>query len=162
MGGGVAFTQEHLVAYMNGPIPGNYQEILPVVVGSALWRTKVWNAPMRFNLQARLGPFADRYTALVYERLEAQLNAEWRVRRAWTAVGNSGFAYALPVGKSQQVGDSLYYAEGGARWATFTWLTLGVLGRVVWSEQPRLGVPGYLQYLVTFSATVHDERSVAW
>ncbi len=162
LGGGVAYTKEHLVAYMNGPIAGNYEEILPVVVGTAVWRSKIRDAPASFNVNARLGPFADRYTALVYERIETQLTSEWRFRRQWTSVGNAGFAYAVPIGKSQQVGDSIYYAETGARWGIFNWLMLGVLGRVVWSEQPRTGGPGQLQYLVTFSATVHDERSVAW
>ena len=165
VGAGAALTREHIVALPPiagpSPIPGDYQEILPVAVATVSWRSRVAHAPMVFNGSARLGPFADRFTGYVYERVETQVGAEWRFERPWTWVGAAGFAYAVPIGLAQQVGDSLYYAESGVRWMTFTWLQLGALGRVVYSEQPRLGA-GQLQWLLTLSATVRHERSVAW
>ena len=162
IGAGVALSREHIVPLPQGPIPGDYMEILPVAVASVTWRNRVMHSPMLFNVTARLGPFADRYTALVYERVEGQLSAEWRFEKPWVWLANAGFAYAVPVGFAQQQGDRLYYGESGVRWLPFTWLQLGALGRVVWSEQPRLNTPGQLQWLLTLSATVRHERSFAW
>ena len=162
LGAGLALTREHIVEIPNGPRPGDYQEVLPVALASMLWRNELGYRPFTLNVNVRLGPFADRYTALVYERVEAQLQGEWRVSKPVTALANAGLAYAVPVGLSTQAGDRIYYGEGGARWALKEWVTLGAIGRLVWSEQPRLGIPGYLQWLLTFSVTFHDERSFAW
>jgi len=165
IGGGAALTREHIVALPPiagpSPIPGDYQEILPVALATVAWRSRAAHSPMVFNGSARLGPFADRFTGYVYERVETQLGAEWRFERPWTWVGSAGFAYAVPIGLAQQVGDSLYYAESGVRWSVFNWLQLGALGRVVYSQQPRLGA-GQFQWLLTLSATVRHERSMAW
>lgn len=159
LGAGAAFTREVVVAVQGGPIPGEYFEVLPVVVATASWRE---DTQLMLGLNVRMAPFADRFTGLVYERVEARAQAEWRAARPVTVIGAAGLAYAVPLGQVQQAGDQLYFGEGSMVWGPAPWFSLGLSARVLWTEQPRLMTPGQLQWVGTISATVRERDSTAW
>jgi hypothetical protein len=162
MGAGVAVTREYIIEVPGGPIAGTFLEVLPVVLATAAWRQPGLVQPVQVTASARMAPFADRFTGQVYERIEARLQADWRPERAWTLTAAAGLAYAVPLGRARQAGDWLAFGEGAAAWSAKDWLLLGFSARVLWVEQPRLGVGGLLQWVGTLTLTVRDHDATAW
>jgi hypothetical protein len=68
----------------------------------------------------------------------------------------------VPLGRARQAGDWLAFGEGAAAWSAKDWLLLGFSARVLWVEQPRLGVGGLLQWVGTLTLTVRDHDATAW
>lgn len=165
LGAGAAVTKEHIAevpGLLNPPIPGDYLEVLPVTSVAVNWRQPLRGAMVQANATVRMAPFADRFTGAVYERLEARAQGEWRPEHTVTVTGAGGVAYAVPIGRATQAGDRVIFAEGGVVWLLEEWLGLGFLGRALWVEMPRLGTPGMLQWVATFSVTVQDRNTTAW
>jgi hypothetical protein len=174
-GVGVALTREQITA-QNG-LPGTYAELLPIALASLSWRDVVANNPLRFTTSARMAPFADRFTANVYERVELRLQGEWIPARNWVVTAGTGGALAVPVSLSlskpeaassldrngmNQAGDRLLFGEGAVGWTAKTWLLFQASARVLWTEQPRLNQPGMVQAVGTLSVTVQQQDSLAW
>ncbi len=161
LGAGAAFTREVVVDSQRGR-PGTYSEVLPVATTSLGWRDVISGHPLRLDTSLRLAPFADRFTGFIYERLEGRVQGEWRPARDWIATAATGAAFAVPIGGSEQAGDRLVFGESTVAWSVKAWLLLQVSGRVLWSEQPRFGIPGLVQGVGTVSVTVHQQDSLAW
>ena len=178
VGAGAAITRERVVASPDfaAIIPGEYVEFLPVGQASLTWREELAGRPLRLDTSLRVAPFADRFTGLVYERVEARALSEWRFAREWIATASVGGAVAVPVGlslvrpppmdgtsaASAQDGDRLLFSEGTVTWTAQPWLLLQASARVLWTQQPRTGVPGLVQAAGTVSVTVRDQDSLAW
>ena len=124
LGGGVALTREYIPPRVDAegtivapaigdPIPGEYAEVLPVVTAGLSWREE---AHTLLTLTARMAPFADRFTGLVYERVEARAQAELRPLRPLTATAAAWAAIGVPLGQDQQSGDQVYAAEATVSW----------------------------------------------
>lgn len=175
VGAGAALTRE-LITVQQG-IPGEYVDLLPVGLASLAWRDVVENTPLRFSTSLRMAPFADRFTASVYERVEARLQGEWQPARDWAVMAATSGALAVPLSLSlakpdaataagssgtNQAGDRLLSAEGSVGWTVKTWLLLQASARVLWTEQPRLGIPGMVQAVGSVSVTVQQQDSLAW
>ncbi|MDP3151629.1 MAG: hypothetical protein Q8N23_03095 [Archangium sp.] len=175
LGVGLALTREHVIA-MQG-IPGDYLDLLPIALASLAWRDVLSGHPLLVTASLRMAPFSDRFTANVYERVEARLQAEWRPAKDWIVTAATGGAYAVPLGLSlakpiaatqidrtglDQSGDRLVFGEGSVVWAVKTWLLLQGSARVLWTEQPRLLAQGQLQAVGTVSVTVQQQDSLAW
>jgi hypothetical protein len=157
---GAALTREVVIA-MQG-IPGTYLEVLPVGGASTTWNEKLAGQPLQLSASVRVAPFADRFTGFVYERAEASLQATWKPEKQWVVTAAGAGALAVPLGRAEQNGDRLLSAEAGATWTITPWLLLQGSVRVLWTEQPRLGVLGQVQAAGSVSVTVKEQDSVAW
>lgn len=162
VGAGVAYTRERVVPLVGGPPPGLFFETLPVVLASAASLVEVKGIPIQLLFGARLSPFADRFTGLVYERLEGRGSANARVTRELTAGVSAGTGYAIDVGRSPQAGDSATFAEASLRWDATRWFALIGTGRFVYTEQPRTMTPGQLLWAFTLAAVVRDRDTTSW
>ncbi len=175
LGVGLALTREHVIA-MQG-IAGDYMDLLPVASASLAFRDVLSGHPLLVTTSLRMAPFSDRFTANVYERVEARVQGQWRPAKDWIVTAALGGAYAVPLGLSlakpfaatmidrtglDQSGDRLVFSEGSVVWAVKTWLLLQASARVLWTEQPRLRSPGQLQAVGTVSVTVQQQDSLAW
>jgi hypothetical protein len=158
VGGGAAYTREVIPDGQLSPA-GTYLEVLPVAAVGLNWRLA---SAVVLNGNARLFPFADRFTGLVYERVEGRLQVDWVAARDWRVMGAASGAQAVPVGRADQAGDRIVGGEGSVSWAVKTWLLLQGAARVLWTEQPRLGIAGQVQALATISVTVREQDALAW
>jgi hypothetical protein len=174
LGAGLAFTRDYVPPLdppqfdANGdplppgvgePIPGLYREVLPVVSATLGWHEE---AHTNLLFSTRMAPFADRFTGLVYERIETRAQGEFRLDRPLVFTAATGFAIAVPVGQTQQAGDRVIYGEVTGGWTPKEWFLLGFSARALWTEQPRLGVPGQLQWLTSVWVSVRDHDVTAW
>lgn len=161
LGAGAALTRE-VVVEMQG-VPGTYLEVLPVASASMNWNDEIFGTqPVRLGVSARLAPFADRFTGAVYERLEGRLQGDWRPARNWVVTAAGSGALAVPIGMVQQAGDKLVSGEAAVTWTAQPWLLLQASARVLWTEQPRSGIPGQVQAAGVVSVTIREQDSVAW
>ncbi len=159
---GLAVTRELVPEGAGVGEPGEYFELLPAGNVSVAASVPVPHQTLTLNATARLYPFADRFTGAVYERLELSHSGEWRPWRGLSLTEAAGLAWAVPVGLAEQAGDQLYYGEVGAAWSGLPWLKIGATGRLLWAEQPRLMVPGQLQWVVTLSVALLHQNVAAW
>ncbi|MDP3235506.1 MAG: hypothetical protein Q8N26_22170 [Myxococcales bacterium] len=162
LGVGVAYTRELVVPLVGGPLPGLFFETLPVALASAASLVEVKGIPVQLLFDVRLSPFADRFTGLVYERLEGRASANARLTRELTAEVSVGTGYAIDVGRSPQAGDSATFAEASLRWDATRWFALVGTGRGVYIEQPRTMTPGQLLWSITLAAVVRDRDTTSW
>jgi hypothetical protein len=163
-GGGVAFTHERIANWQVGSIPGDYGELLPIVGGTLTTRLPFTGTQATLNASLRLAPFADRFTGLVYERLEARAQAEWRPVRVLTTSAILSAAYGVGVGQNAQPGDMLLGADVTAEWALSQWLAVAGLGRAIYTQQRVLnsGLVPQFQWMATMSVIVRYHDSTAW
>lgn len=168
---GVAFTHERIANWQVGSIPGDYAELLPVVGGTISTRLPVTETQATINASLRLAPYADRFTGLVYERLEGRAQAEWRPVRVLTTSASVSAAYALGVLKNAQQGDLLLSGDVVAEWALSQWLSLAGLARALYTQQrsyiQQQGLTtgelvGQFQWMATMSVIVRYHDSTAW
>jgi hypothetical protein len=158
---GLGWTREQVVPLVGGPPPGLYTEALPVALGSVASRFEVATLPVQLNVSARMAPFADRFTGLVYERVEgrASLGASFTAKlRASLAVGSG---YAVPLGRAQQAGDSATFGEGAVTWDVERWCSLVGTGRTVFTDQPRLATRQLL-WSVSVAAVFRDRDTTSF
>lgn len=162
LGAGVALTKERIVAIPGGALPGDYQELLPVVFGYVGTRQHLAQQALTFGVSGRMAPFPDRFTGAVYERLEGSAQVQWLPERTLTIAPNAGFAWAVPVGRAVQAGDRLFFVEGTVTWWALPWLGLAAYSRLALVSQPRLGIDNQLQWVATLSVVLQDQRSFTW
>jgi len=156
LGAGAALTRDVVVDPQQGT-PGTYVEALPVGAVTTSWRDKVEHQALGLSGSFRVAPFADRFTGNVYERMEARAQADWKPTKDLTVMAAASGALAVGIGRAPQAGDRLVSGEASATWTLTTWLVLQAAGRVLWTEQPRLGTPGQTQAVVTVSVTVKEQ-----
>lgn len=162
--GGVAFTHEVVPEGLPSMLlPGTFNEVLPVATATLAWRQPLSTPTLQLEAAARLAPFADRFTGLIYERVEARLTG----RKLLTPVAlssNVGAAWAVPLGRSPQAGDVIVYADATAGWAVKPWLTLVGSTRVLYAHQPRLGAQAGsgFQWVLTFAVMLQEQGSTVW
>ena len=163
MMGGVAFTREFIPEGLpNQLLPGTFNEVLPVAATTLSWRDSVTTPTLQLETGVRLAPFADRFTGLIYERVEARLTGR-KLFSQLSLSSNLGAAWAVPLGRSPQAGDVIVFADAAAGWAVKHWLTLVGSTRVLYAHQPRLGVDaGGVQWVLTLSVMVQQQGSTSW
>ncbi|MBK7857913.1 MAG: hypothetical protein IPJ65_04655 [Archangiaceae bacterium] len=159
---GAAYTREKIVAMVNGPPPGTYSELLPVAGLSLSMHTRQSELPVDFTASVRLSPFADRFTGAVYERLEGRVQADVRPNRKVALMAATGSAVAVALGRNDPAGDKLVFVESSVSWVPHSWITVAVLGRMLWVDQPRVGIRGQVQGLAICSVTVREQDSAGW
>ncbi|MFT3710221.1 MAG: hypothetical protein QM817_21550 [Archangium sp.] len=162
LAGGAALTREVVTATQMQGTPGTYIEILPVGSASSSWGGKFGTQTARLGVSARLAPFADRFTGFVYERLEGRVQGDWKPGRDWAVTAAGSGALAVAIGRAEQQGDRLVSGEAAVTWTARQWLVLQASARVLWTEQPRLGIPGQVQAVGVVSVTVREQDSVGW
>lgn len=161
--GGVAFTHEVVPEGLPSQlVAGTYDEVLPVAATTLAWRDAVSTPTLQLETGLRLAPFADRFTGLIYERVEARLTGRKVLSHLWLS-SNLGAAWAVPLGRSPQAGDVIVFADAAAGWPIKQWLTLVGSTRVLYAHQPRLGVDaGGVQWVLTLSVMVQHQGSTSW
>ena len=174
-GAGIALTREQVIARQG--IPGTYSELLPIALASLSWNDVLAGQPLLLTTSLRMAPFADRFTANVYERIEARVAGQWRPGKDWIATTAVGAAQAVPISLAlsrppaaetvdrtglNQAGDRALFGEAAVGWTPKLWLLVQASGRVLWTEQPRYGQPGQVQAVATLSVTVQQQDSLAW
>lgn len=144
--------------------PGWYMAILPAFSASGTWSGAAnGGAPLAVTALARVTPFADRVTGAVYSRFEANLTALWSPTKTIAVRGVASVGYALHLsGVDTQGGDQVYMGEGTFTWTPEPWVSLAALLRVAWVHQPRLQVPGYLDWAAALSAVFRLQGTVGW
>lgn len=162
LGGGAAVTRERVVEIPNGPPPGFHLEVLPVAAATLSAAPEPIGVPVQVTASLRMSPFADRFTGLVYERVEGRLGGTSRPTSKLTVTGSVGAGYAVPLGRSPQAGDTALFSEASATWAFSTWLSFLGTGRLVWTSQPRLGGAPTTLWAITLGAQFHDRDSTTW
>lgn len=161
-GVGAAYTRELVVSLEGGPPPGLFFEALPVALASVSSAVELRGIPIQVLFSTRLSPFADRFTGLVYERLEGRASATSRLTRELTATVSLGSGYAISLGRALQAGDSATFGEASLRWDATQWFALIGTGRGVWIDQPRTLTPGQLLWAFTLAAVVRDRDTTSW
>lgn len=136
-----------------------FRELLPVASATVSHRLVAGGA-LELRATARLGPFSDRFTGNIYERLEALAQVRWRPTRLVEATGTGGGGWAVNIGRAEQVGDRIVYGDARVTWTPAPWLAVQGDARLAWSEQPSYGIPGGLQWLVGVAATVLDKGAL--
>jgi len=159
---GVAVARERVVPLVGGPPPGLFFEALPVALAALVTTFELRGTPVELRAGAQLSPFADRFTGLVYERLEARALATSRLTRELTASLSLGTGYAIDLGRAPQAGDSATFTEASLRWDRTAWFALIGTGRAVWTEQPLTTRPGQVLWAITLAAVVRDRDTTAW
>lgn len=162
VGVGVAYARNLTVQLPGGPPPGLTVGALPVVAAGVASGVEVLRVPVRLELGARMAPFADRFTGAVYERLESRAAATARPTRELSVGLSGGLGWALPIGDNRQADDRALFADATARWDTTRWLSLLGTARFVWTEQPRLSIPGQALWAITVGALVRDTDHTAF
>ncbi|MBM4780883.1 MAG: hypothetical protein GQE15_24565 [Archangiaceae bacterium] len=162
VGAGAAWTRERIVEVVGGPPPGLFTEVLPVALASLSSPIDVLGLPVQLDLGVRMAPFADRFTGLVYERVEARGSVSSRLTRTLTLTSAIGSGYAIALGRAQQAGDSATFGEAALSWNTTRWLSLVGTGRAVYTEQPRFMMPGQLLWSLSIAAVVRDTDSTTF
>jgi hypothetical protein len=162
IGLGAAWARERLIDMMGGPPAGVYGEVLPVALGSLRMRARGRETPVDVSLTVRLAPFADRFTGEVFERFEPRLQIDLHPYKTLLLMAATGAAVAVPLYGADPRGDKMVFGEGSLAWNPFTYLTLAFLFRVLWIEQPRLGIPGQIQWLSLLSVTPREQDSAGW
>ncbi len=169
LSGGAAFTRdvitEEQIRILNqGPtpvniLPGTYIDILPVASASL---TAQMTQPFQLSFLLRLAPFSDRFTGLVYERVEARGQGDYRINREWAAMMAAGGALAVSLGTAPQAGDNLIFGEGSVAWTPKTWLVFQAAFRVLRAEQPRTNLVAPGQAVGSVSVTVRDQSAFSF
>lgn len=144
-------------------LPGTFNEVLPVASATLSWREPLNTPTLQLDASVQLAPFADRFTGLIYERLEGRVSGRKVLPAELAVSANLGAAYAVPLGRSPQAGDTIAYADASLSWLTTRWLTLVASTRLLYAHQPRLGgQTGAWQWVLTLSAQVQDQGSTVW
>lgn len=162
VGAGAAWTRERIVEVVGGPPPGLFTEFLPVALASLSTPVEVLGVQVQLDVGARMAPFADRFTGLIYERVEARGSLSSRLTRELMLSSAVGSGYAIPLGRAEQAGDSATFGEAAVSWNTTRWLSLVGTGRAVFTEQPRLMTPGQLLWSLSIAAVVRDTDSTTF
>ncbi|MGE6763037.1 exopolysaccharide export protein EpsX [Corallococcus interemptor] len=112
--------------------PAQRLELLPDLTLAVSHRVPSRMADFNGRLAARVTPFVDRLTGLVYPRADLTLNGTWALspRFRFSGTGGSAFAVGGAVGDRQVVGGV------GAGWTVNRWVTLEVDTRAAWTRSP--------------------------
>jgi hypothetical protein len=169
---GVAVTHEFTSSWQAVILPGENLEVLPVAVAAFSTRLPFTGNRVLLNASLRLAPYADRFTGLVYERIEGRALAEWRPTRTLLASASATVAWGVGLGATPQGGDRLVSGEVSSEWAWSPWVSLGGLVRALYSAQqvlqttdvvaPTLYTADQFQWTVTLSVIFRHRDSVAW
>jgi hypothetical protein len=136
-----------------------FRELLPVASATVSHRLVV-GGTVELRGTVRLGPFSDRFTGNVYERLEALAQAIWLPIRQLEARGTAGGGWAVNIGRAEQQGDRIVYGDAVVVWTAAPWLLVQGNARLAYTEQPSYGIPGGLQWLVGAAVTVRDQGAL--
>ncbi|RKH58610.1 hypothetical protein D7X96_36660 [Corallococcus interemptor] len=112
--------------------PAQRLELLPDLTLAVSHRVPSRMADFNGRLAARVTPFVDRLTGLVYPRADLTLNGTWALspRLRFSGTGGSAFAVGGAEGDRQVVGGV------GAGWTVNRWITLEVDTRAAWTRSP--------------------------
>jgi hypothetical protein len=136
--------------------------VLPVAAVGVSWRLPVEGSKLELRARCGLAPFADRFTATVYERLDALVAATWSTRDGLTVgLGLSGARSFAGVASSTSP-DFFVAIESSLAWAAQPWLTLGTSLRAAHTEVLVEGATPANQWLVSAWVAVHSEGRKSW
>jgi hypothetical protein len=140
----------------------NAFDVMPIASITATNAVPVRGSKVELRGRASLAPFADRFTATVYERLEGSAGAAWVLRGELAmgvalSVARSFPKPSLGVAPDVQVG-----GESSVVWSPKKWLSLGGLLRASHVELLIAEVTPMNSWLASVSVTVREQEHVAW
>ncbi|MBN9681478.1 MULTISPECIES: exopolysaccharide export protein EpsX [unclassified Corallococcus] len=112
--------------------PAQRLELLPDLTLAVSHRVPSRTADFNGRLAARVTPFVDRLTGLVYPRADLTLNGTWALSPRFRFSGTGGGAFAV----GGAVGDRQVVGGVGAGWTVNRWVTLEVDTRAAWTRSP--------------------------
>ncbi|MFB1480579.1 exopolysaccharide export protein EpsX [Corallococcus sp. RDP092CA] len=112
--------------------PPRRLELLPDLTLAVSHRVPSRTADFNGRLAARVTPFVDRLTGLVYPRADLTLNGTWALSPRFRFSGTGGGAFAV----GGAVGDRQVVGGVGAGWTFNRWVTLEVDTRAAWTRSP--------------------------
>ncbi|TSC23150.1 exopolysaccharide export protein EpsX [Corallococcus sp. Z5C101001] len=107
-------------------------QLLPDLTLAVSHRVPSRVADFNGRLAARVTPFVDRLTGLVYPRADLTLNGTWALGPRLRVSGTAGSAFAV----GGAVGDRQVVGGVGAGWTVSRWMTLEVDTRTAWTRSP--------------------------
>ncbi|WP_375755568.1 exopolysaccharide export protein EpsX [Corallococcus exercitus] len=112
--------------------PAQRLELLPDLTLAVTHRVPSRVADFNGRLSARVTPFVDRLTGLVYPRADLTLNGTWALGPRFRLSGTAGSAFAV----GGAVGDRQVVGGVGAGWTLNRWVALEVDTRTAWTRSP--------------------------
>ncbi|GMU10794.1 exopolysaccharide export protein EpsX [Corallococcus caeni] len=112
--------------------PAQRLELLPDLTLAVSYRVPSRVADFNGRLSARVTPFVDRLTGLVYPRADLTLNGTWALGPRFRLSGTGGSAFAV----GGAVGDRQVVGGVGAGWTLNRWVALEVDTRTAWTRSP--------------------------
>jgi hypothetical protein len=137
-------------------------DVEPVLGVTALDTLQVRGSVLGLRGHVGLAPFADRFTATVYERLETTVGATWALRSTLTMSIAASMARSFPRAESATPADLLVGGETSTVWALQPWLSVGAALRAVHVEALTSGAVSQNQWLASVSLTLHDREHTSW
>ncbi len=159
--GGIAVVQQYAPDLLAVPAHTGL-DVLPVLGVTALQTLQVRSSVLGLHGHVGLAPFADRFTATVYERLETTVGVSWVLRSTLTMSVAASLARSFPRAGTGITPDLLVGGETATVWAVQPWLSLGAAVRAVHVEALVPGNFAQNQWLASVSLTLHDLEHTAW
>lgn len=160
--GGAAVIRQLLPIVTGGPLSGVYFDAQPVAGVMLTALVPLPAAVLELRGRTRLAPYADRFSALVYERLEAVASAQWVYRHELTLGCSGSGAWSFQETGSARVSDWLLAGEATAAWTATPWLLLAAAARAAHVEVPGPTTSFQNQWLIGVSATVREQERTTW
>jgi hypothetical protein len=136
--------------------------LVPIAGVAGTLALPVRGSKLEVLARARLAPFADRFTATVYERVSASTGVAWTFHRTLTMAAMLSAARSFPPPLGATPPDVLLSVESSLSWAVQPWLSLGVTMRAVHVEVLIPNGGGQNQWLTGLSVTLSERAHVAW
>jgi hypothetical protein len=161
LGAGLALSGEYRpIDPTTGATAGRqYFDLLPAAHASLSWRPE---RGTELALGVRLSPFADRFTALVYERLEGTASFQWQPQRLVTLRFSASAAYNVDLGSAERAGDSLYSADLSLLWQAWPALAFTAGARGLFARQPSVMVPDQGQWQINAGVIARMQDALGW
>jgi hypothetical protein len=164
-GAGAAYSRERIAPWQEGSIAGDYRELLPVLQGAVTARLPVAANLLTLDGGLRLAPYANRFSGVTYERLEARALATWIPIRNVTATASLSGTVGVGVGANAQPGEKTLGTEVGAEWRLKPWLSVAGLARALYNEQrtaPLFAITPGFQWQASVWVAVRQSDSTVW
>jgi hypothetical protein len=158
---GVAVVEQAVPA--TGVVPAVKDlSVMPVITGAATYVAAVRGSKLELKGRAGLAPFADRFTATVYERLGGSVGLTWTFHVDLVAAVVLSAARSFPSAVQQVPADYLLAAESSVAWSAQPWLVVGAALRAAHVEVLGSNGSSQDQWLASVSLTLRDREHTSW
>lgn len=161
-GGGVAVVNQRFPPPAVGVSGREAFEVQPVAVVVLTSKVPIRRSVLELGGRASLAPFADRFTATVYERLSVSGRAMWVFERDLATIVIISVARSFPGPALMMAPDFLVTAEATLAWTATPWLILGASLRGAHIALLTPVPSSQNQWLASVSVAFQRQDSASW